>query len=137
MVHENIKFRAQHTQPNPLEVTYWIDLTQDPNGGVIKMYDGNMWNSISARKDTEVTQAITALQTGKVDKVAGKVLSTNDYTAAEKTKLSGIAANANATVVVNNLTTTTVTSALSAAQGKTLNDKIVALTARVEALEAA
>lgn len=101
------------------------------------MYDGNMWNSISARKDTEVTQAITALQTGKVDKVAGKVLSTNDYTAAEKTKLSGIAANANATVVVDNLTTTTVTSALSAAQGKILNDKIDALTARVAALEAA
>ena len=32
----------------------------------------------------------------KVDKVTGKGLSTNDYTAAEKTKLSGIAAGANA-----------------------------------------
>lgn len=32
---------------------------------------------------------------GKVDKVAGKQLSTNDYTAAEKTKLAGIAAGAN------------------------------------------
>lgn len=28
---------------------------------------------------------------GKVDKVTGKQLSTNDYTAAEKTKLAGIA----------------------------------------------
>lgn len=33
--------------------------------------------------------------TGKVDKVTGKQLSTNDYTAAEKTKLAGIAAGAN------------------------------------------
>lgn len=32
---------------------------------------------------------------GKVDKVDGKGLSTNDYTTAEKTKLSGVAANAN------------------------------------------
>lgn len=31
----------------------------------------------------------------KVDKADGKVLSTNDYTAAEKTKLTGIAASAN------------------------------------------
>lgn len=33
--------------------------------------------------------------TSKVDKVTGKQLSTNDYTAAEKTKLAGIAAGAN------------------------------------------
>lgn len=33
--------------------------------------------------------------TGKVDKVTGKQLSTNDYTTAEKTKLAGIAAGAN------------------------------------------
>jgi hypothetical protein len=35
----------------------------------------------------------------KVDKVSGKQLSTNDYTTAEKTKLSGIAEGANKTVV--------------------------------------
>lgn len=33
--------------------------------------------------------------TSKVDKVTGKQLSTNDYTAAEKTKLAGIATGAN------------------------------------------
>lgn len=36
------------------------------------------------------TTAITALQTGKVDKVAGKQLSTEDFTSAEKTKLAGL-----------------------------------------------
>ena len=37
---------------------------------------------------------ITNLEAGKVDKEAGKGLSTNDYTTAEKTKLSNIATNA-------------------------------------------
>ena len=36
------------------------------------------------------TTAITALQTGKVDKVAGKQLSTEDFTTAEKNKLAGL-----------------------------------------------
>lgn len=36
------------------------------------------------------TTAITALQNGKVDKVTGKQLSTEDYTTAEKTKLAGL-----------------------------------------------
>jgi hypothetical protein len=40
----------------------------------------------------------TALN-GKVDKITGKGLSTEDYTAAEKTKLSGIETGANKTVV--------------------------------------
>lgn len=35
------------------------------------------------------------LQTNKVDKIAGKGLSTNDYTTTEKTKLSGIETGAN------------------------------------------
>lgn len=37
---------------------------------------------------------LKALLGGKVDTVSGKGLSTNDYTTAEKTKLSGIAASA-------------------------------------------
>lgn len=39
--------------------------------------------------------------TSKVDKVAGKGLSTEDYTSAEKTKLSGIAEGAQVNVVTN------------------------------------
>lgn len=40
------------------------------------------------------TEAMNTALSGKVDKVSGKGLSTNDYTTAEKTKLSGVAANA-------------------------------------------
>lgn len=43
----------------------------------------------------ELLDDTTVDLSGKVDKVAGKGLSTNDYTTAEKTKLSGIAEGAN------------------------------------------
>lgn len=60
----------------------------------------------------------------KVDKVAGKGLSTNDFTTEEKTKLRGIAADANKTIYTNNLAATVEGTALDAVQGKNLNDKI-------------
>jgi hypothetical protein len=66
--------------------------------------------------DTEVTK--------KVDKVTGKGLSTNDYTTGEKNKLAGIAAEANKTVIADNLTTDDATKALSAKQGKALKDEL-------------
>jgi hypothetical protein len=87
----------------------------------------------------------------KVDKVTGKGLSANDYTTEEKTKLAGIEAGAEvnaiktvkvngtpltvtgkavdvpvpaATVIADNLTSTSTTSALSAAQGKALKNLV-------------
>lgn len=68
-----------------------------------------------------------SLQDGKVDKVAGKGLSTNDYTTTEKQKLAGIATGANKTIIINNLTTSTAGSALDAVQGNTLYNYIRAL----------
>lgn len=59
-----------------------------------------------------------------VAKEEGKGLSTNDYTTEEKTKLSGIDTGANKTTIVDNLTSTSVTSGLSANQGKVLDEKI-------------
>lgn len=44
---ENPNFKASRFAPNPLEVTYWIDLTEDPNGGTIKVYDGKEWYPIN------------------------------------------------------------------------------------------
>lgn len=62
-----------------------------------------------------------------VAKEDGKGLSSNDYTTAEKTKLSGIAEGANKTTVTDNLTSTSATDALSANQGKVLDEKIKAI----------
>lgn len=47
------------------------------------------------RYTMELLDDTTVDLSGKVDKVAGKGLSTNDYTTAEKTKLAGIAPGAN------------------------------------------
>jgi len=69
-------------------------------------------------------QKIKALLNDKVDKEAGKGLSTNDYTTDEKNKLGGIEAQANKTIVNNTLASDSTTEALSAAQGKALNQRI-------------
>lgn len=73
---------------------------------------------------TLIKQQISNSVADKVDKVDGKGLSTNDYTTAEKNKLSGIAEGANKTTINNTLTSTSTTDALSAAQGKALKDQI-------------
>jgi hypothetical protein len=56
--------------------------------------------------DTAVSTQITNAVANKVDKVSGKGLSTNDYTTAEKNKLSGIDTGANKTIVDSVLSTT-------------------------------
>lgn len=112
-----------------------------------EFYDIGVFNENTDIIDAELKK----LNDDKVDKVTGKGLSTNDYTTEEKDKLKDIEENAqvniiekvkvngvaltptskeidipvpDATPVVNNLTSTSTTSALSAAQGKTLKDLI-------------
>lgn len=87
-------------------------------------------NELAAALGSDPNFATTiANQLGnKVDKVEGKGLSTNDYTNEEKAKLTGIEEGANKTVITNNLTTTETGTALDAAQGKALDDKITAHT---------
>lgn len=43
MVFEKIKFLAANVAPKPDEVTYWVDISANPYGGVIKYYDGYDW----------------------------------------------------------------------------------------------
>ncbi|MBR3869008.1 MAG: hypothetical protein IKM66_06805 [Clostridia bacterium] len=62
-----------------------------------------------------------------VKKEDGKGLSSNDYTLDEKVKLAGIDTGANKTVVSDSLSNPSSTDALSANQGKELNDKINAI----------
>lgn len=46
---ERINIIASKYAPNPLEVSYWIDLTADNAGGTIKTYNGTEWKIISAK----------------------------------------------------------------------------------------
>lgn len=131
------RITRNYIAPNPKEFDYWVDLTTDPKGNVIKYYAGDSkWLPLNDDTDNDQSARIKALESGKVDKVEGKVLSSNDFTNAYKTKLDGITAQANKTIVDNSLTSTSTTNALAAAQGKALKDLIDALTARVAALEA-
>ncbi len=90
---------------------------------------------LSDNNYTNADKDLVSKISNKVDKVQGKQLSTNDYTTDEKNKLAGIAAQANKTNIVNNLTTSAAGSALDAQQGKVLKDALDALTQRVTALE--
>lgn len=144
-------FRISPTAPNPAETTYWIDTTDNNYKGTIKYYNANTkkWEIVNDSTNSQQNEAIkelstalqaiqatvSTLQRDKVDKVSGKTLSTNDYTTDEKNKLAGIAAQANKTNIVNNLTTSAAGSALDAQQGKVLKDALDALTQRVTALE--
>lgn len=131
------RITRSYIAPNPKEFEYWVDLSAYPKGNVIKYYAGDSkWLPLNDDTDNDQSARIEALESGKVDKVEGKELSSNDFTNAYKTKLDGIAAQANKTIVDNSLTSTSTTNALAAAQGKALKDLIDALTARVAALEA-
>lgn len=130
------RITRSYITPNPKEFEYWVDLSADPKGNVIKYYaGGSKWLPLNDDTDNDQSAKIAALESGKVDKVEGKGLSSNDFTNAYKTKLDDIAAQANKTIVDNSLTSTSTTNALAAAQGKALKDLIDALTARVAALE--
>lgn len=131
------RITRSYIAPNPKEFDYWVDLAADPKGNVIKYYAGDSkWLPLNDDTDNDQSARIKALELGKVDKVEGKVLSSNDFTNAYKTKLDGITVQANKTIVDNSLTSTSTTNALAAAQGKALKNLIDALTARVAALEA-
>lgn len=90
------RITRSYIAPNPKEFDYWVDLAADPKGNVIKYYAGDSkWLSLNDDTDNAQSARIKALELGKVDKVEGKELSSNDFTDAYKTKLDGIAAQAN------------------------------------------
>lgn len=90
------RITRSYIAPNPKEFEYWVDLSADPKGNVIKYYaGGSKWLPLNDDTDNDQSARIKALELGKVDKVEGKGLSSNDFTDAYKTKLDGIAAQAN------------------------------------------
>lgn len=90
------RITRSYIAPNPKEFDYWVDLAADPKGNVIKYYAGSSkWLPLNDDTDNDQSARIKALELGKVYKVEGKELSSNDFTDAYKTKLDGIAAQAN------------------------------------------
>lgn len=84
----------------PYDVYVWnTDLNDWDNIGQISPSNNasqiDYDNSTSGLLAENLQDATDELQANKVEKVSGKGLSTEDYTSAEKTKLSGIETNAN------------------------------------------
>lgn len=73
---EHINFVASKYAPNPLEVTYWIDLSANPDGQIIKCYSNNRWIPINQFNDEEVD--IAALQK-RVDDLELDKVSVDEY----------------------------------------------------------
>lgn len=100
---------ASTIAPNPVSVRYWADLASNPNGGDLKYFDGKEWKYVNNQATTDIKglqQEVSDLKSNKVDKVNGKVLSSNDYTTAEKNKLSGLRNydDADVRALISNLT---------------------------------
>ena len=110
---ENPNFLASVYAPNPMEVTYWIDLFSDANGNVIKTYDGKKWIPLNNQGgdqdvaelrqaiDNEVNRAKQAEQKLTND-LNGKANKTEVYTKSETD-------NKVNTAVANKVTSTDVT----------------------------
>lgn len=124
---ENPNFLASVYAPNPMEVTYWIDLFSDANGNVIKTYDGKKWIPINNTEDNKQNSQIEHLSNVINEKANKKDV----YTIAQTNDVI----NKSKTIVENVLTSTSTITALSSAQGKILNDLIAELTLRIDALE--
>lgn len=72
---ENPNFVAREIQPNPREVSYWIDLSESPQGQIIKTWVSGKWVKVNPSDAEqggldleEVKQAIDNLETNKADK---------------------------------------------------------------------
>lgn len=52
MVTNRIIFFATSVQPNPEEIDYWVDLSDNPYGGSIKYFDGTEWVRLAASGGT-------------------------------------------------------------------------------------
>ena len=105
-------------------------------------------NKLSGLQNTSVTDSLTSTSTtnalsanqgrilntnvnSRVEKVDGKGLSTHDYTTQDRNKLATL----NNTTVVDNLTSTSSTSALSANQGNILDKKALKVLVRTNTVQ--
>lgn len=79
-----------------VDLSGYVPTSRKVNGHALT---GNITIVASDISDVYSKTQVDNLLANKVDKVSGKGLSTNDYTTAEKNKLSGIAAGAQANVI--------------------------------------
>lgn len=123
------KWFTEFTEPSEQQFIEWFNkmkdqLTEDAAAKIQTEVNTINKNIDEINKDIEeINQNVDKVEQNKVDKVDGKGLSANDFTDTYKSKLDGIATGATKNTVENSLSSTSTANALSAAQGKVLNDK--------------
>lgn len=67
MVQNRIIFFATSVQPNPEEIDYWVDLSDNPHGGSIKYFNGTEWVRLAASGGTpDLSNYYTKTQVNKL-----------------------------------------------------------------------
>ena len=67
MVTNRIIFFATSVQPNPEEIDYWVDLSDNPYGGSIKYFNGTEWVRLAASGSTpDLSNYYTKIQVNKL-----------------------------------------------------------------------
>lgn len=67
MVTNRIIFFATSVQPNPEEIDYWVDLSDNPYGGSIKYFNGTEWVRLAASSGTpDLSNYYTKTQVNKL-----------------------------------------------------------------------
>lgn len=67
MVTNRIIFFATSVQPNPEEIDYWVDLSDNPYGGSIKYFNGTKWVRLAASGGTpDLSNYYTKTQVNKL-----------------------------------------------------------------------
>ena len=74
---DTVRFFATNTQPNPVEVDYWVDLSDNPYGGSIKYHNGIEWVRLAASGDVpDLSNYYTKVQ---VNQLLNDKASVQDY----------------------------------------------------------
>ena len=67
---ENPNFVASKYAPNPKEVSYWIDLSSDTTGNVIKSFDGKQWIPTNYKENTDQSERIDELDASLASEIS-------------------------------------------------------------------
>lgn len=67
---ENPNFVASKYAPNPKEVSYWIDLSSDTTGNVIKSFDGKQWIPTNHKENIDQSERIDELDASLASEIS-------------------------------------------------------------------
>ena len=110
---ENPNFVASKYAPNPKEVSYWIDLSSDTTGNVIKSFDGKQWIPTNYKENTdiqEVRESINELDSSKADKATTYTKSEVDTKLNAKANSADVYTKSQTDTAISNATNNKVTS---------------------------